>query len=311
MRKIIFAVLCCGALWTSSAKAQDFDKVEIKAEKLADGIYMLTGSGGNIGVGVGDEAVFIIDDQYAPLTPKILAAIAKLSDKPVKFVLNSHWHGDHTGGNENMGKAGAVIIAQDNVRKRMSSAQFIEAFNMRTDAAPPVALPVVTFAESVTLHLNGEDVYAFHVPNAHTDGDTIFRFQKSNAIHMGDTYFNGMYPFIDVATGGSVDGVIAAANRALSMIDGNTKVIPGHGPLGDKASLTAYRDMLVAVGGRVKAGVKAGKTMEQVMKDNPGKGYDETWGNGFLKPEKFFQIAYQSYSATNAEKSAPKKAAKK
>ena len=309
MRKFALAILCCGALFTSAVRAQDFDKVEIKTDKLADGVYMLTGNGGNIGVGVGDEAVFIIDDQYAPLTPKILAAIGKLSDKPVKFVLNSHWHGDHTGGNENMGKAGAVIIAQDNVRTRMSKAQFIEAFNMKSDASPPVALPVVTFAETLTLHLNGEDIYAVHVPNAHTDGDTIFRFQKSNVIHMGDTFFNGFYPFIDVDTGGSVEGMIAAANRGLAMIDDNTKVIPGHGPIGDKASLKAYRDMLVTVGGRVKAGVKAGKTIEQVMKDNPGKGYDDTWGKGFLKPEKFFQIAYLSYS--KAAKDAPKKAAKK
>lgn len=303
MRKIILAILCWGCLVAAPAMAQqDFDKVEIKTDKLADGVYMLTGSGGNIGLGVGDDAVFVIDDQYAPLTPKILAAIAKLTDKPVKFVLNTHWHGDHTGGNENLGKTGAVIVAHDNVRKRMSTDQFIAAFNMKSAAAPKVALPVITFADAVTLHLNGDDIYVFHVANAHTDGDAIIRFQKSNVVHMGDTFFNGMYPFIDTDTGGSIDGMIAAVDRVLPTIDDKTKVIPGHGPIADRAALAAYGVMLKTVRDRVLAEVRAGKTLEQTLAGKPGKGLDETWGKGFLKPEVFFGIVYKDLAAKYGKK---------
>jgi cyclase len=297
MRKLLLAMLCLVWVGAALAQGQDFDKVEIKTDKLADGVYMLTGSGGNIGLGVGDDAVFVIDDQYAPLTPKILAAIAGLTDKPVKFVLNTHWHGDHTGGNENLGKTGAVIVAHDNVRKRMSTDQFIAAFNMKAAASTHVALPVVTFADSVTLHLNGDDVFAFHVANAHTDGDIIIRFQKSNVVHMGDTFFNGMYPFIDRDTGGSVDGMIAAVDRVMRTIDDKTKVIPGHGPLGDRTALAAYGIMLKTTRERVLKGVRAGNSLEQVLAGKPGRGFDETWGKGFLKPDKFFELMYLDLKA--------------
>src|SRR5437870_920941 len=244
---------CAAALFAAAASAQeDFSKVEIQTEKLADTVYMMTGEGGNLGVSVGEDAVFVIDDQFAPLTPKIQAAIAKLTDKPVKFVLNTHWHFDHTGGNENLGKAGALIVAHDNVRKRMSSDQFIEFMNMRTKADPKSAWPVVTFSTDVTFHLNGDEIYAFHAPRAHTDGDAIVFFRKSNVVHMGDTFFNQLYPFIDTSTGGTVDGVIAAVDKVLAQVNESTKIIPGHGPLGDKAQLKSYRDMLATISGRIK-----------------------------------------------------------
>jgi glyoxylase-like metal-dependent hydrolase (beta-lactamase superfamily II) len=291
-----------GLLWICSiagalpAAAQNFDKVEIKTEKLAGGIYMLTGSGGNIGLGVGEDAVFLIDDQYAPLTPKIVAAIAALTPQPVKFVLNTHWHMDHVGGNENLGKTGALIVAHENVRRRMSSEQFIAAFKQKVEPSPKIALPVVTFAESVSFHLNGDEIDAFHVARAHTDGDAVVYFHKANVVHMGDVFFNGYYPFIDLSSGGSINGTIAAVDRVLPMIDDNTKVIPGHGPLSDKAGLAAYRKMLAGIRDRVQAQLSAGKSLQETIAANPSAEFDEAWGKGYLKPAQFVETVYRSLS---------------
>lgn len=198
---------------------QDFSKVQIKSEKLGEHTYMLTGAGGNLGVSVGDDGVFIVDDQFAPLTPKIKAALAKLSKRPVRFVLNTHWHFDHTGGNENFGKAGAVIVAHDNVRKRMSSEQLIEFLGMPIKPSPRQALPVITFPTDVRFHLNGDEVHVFHVAAGHTDGDAIVHFRQSNVIHLGDIFFNKLYPFIDTSSGGTVDGTIAAVDKVLAEFD--------------------------------------------------------------------------------------------
>src|SRR5262249_24208164 len=214
-----------------------FSKVEIQTEKLSDTVYMMTGAGGNLGVSAGEDGVFVIDSQFAPLTPKIQAAITRVSSKPVKFVLNTHWHFDHTGGNENLGKAGAVIVAQENVRKRLSKEGFIAFLGMKTKAEPPIALPVVTFTRDLNLQLNGEEIRAFHAPRAHTDGDSVVVFAKSDVIHAGDVFFNKLYPFIDTSSGGSVAGVLAAADRILRMASDKTKIIPGHGPLATKADL--------------------------------------------------------------------------
>ena len=280
-------------LFAAAAYAQDdLSKVEIQTEKLSDHVYMMIGAGGNLGVSVGDDGVFLIDSQFAALTPKIQAAIAKLSAKPVRFMLNTHWHFDHTGGNENLGKAGAVIVAQENVRKRLSSEGFIAFLGMKTQPSPAIALPIVTFTRDASFHLNGEDIRASHAPNAHTDGDTVVQFTKSNVIHMGDTFFNGLYPFIDTSSGGSVAGVLAAADRGLKTAGDNTKIIPGHGPLATKADLKAYRDMLAAVSGRVAAQVKQGKKLEEVVASKPTAQYDAKWGKGFLAPDKFVEMLY-------------------
>lgn len=293
----IFSIFVACALMLSAARAQqNFDKVEIKTEQLSPTTYVLFGAGGNIGVSVGEDALFIIDDQYAPVSPKIVAALKKLSDKPIKFVLNTHWHGDHTGGNENFGKAGALIVAHDNVRKRMSTEQFIALFKSTTPPSPKAALPVVTFSTDVTFHINGDEVFGFHVPKAHTDGDTIVQFKKSNVIHMGDTFFNGLYPFIDTSSGGNPDGVIAAADRVLMMADDNTKIIPGHGPVCNKADLKAYRDMLATVTGRIKALLKAGKKLEDIKAANPSAEFDEKWGKAFISPPRFIEMLVASYS---------------
>ncbi len=295
MRTYFLRILavCAAALFAAAASAQeDFSKVEIQTEKLADTVYMMTGSGGNLGVSVGEDAVFVIDDQFAPLTPKIQAAIAKLTDKPVKFVLNTHWHFDHTGGNENVGKAGAIIVAHENVRKRLSAEGFIEFLGMKTKPEPKIALPVVTFTRDLSFHLNGDDIEVHHVPRAHTDGDSIVQFRKSNVVHMGDTFFNKLYPFIDTSSGGSVAGVIAAVDRILKVAGDDTKIIPGHGPLGNKADLKAYREMLAAVSGNIRSQIGAGKTLEQVIASKPTAKYDEVWGKGFLAPEKFVAMLY-------------------
>ena len=283
-------LLAFAAIALPAGAQQDFSRVEIQATKLTESVYMLVGSGGNIGVSIGADTVFLVDDQYAPLTPKIMAAVGALTPKPVKFVLNTHWHGDHTGGNENLGKAGVIILAQDNVRKRMATDQVIAFFDMKTKAEPGVALPVITFSAETTFHFNGDEIHAFHAPRAHTDGDTIVHFRKSDVIHMGDTYFNGLYPFIDASSGGTVDGVIAAADKALAIAGDATKIIPGHGPLSNKAELKAYRDMLATVTARIRKMVKEGRKVEEIATSGVTAEFDAAWGKGFLAPPMFARM---------------------
>jgi cyclase len=283
---------------TSHAQQPNFDTVQVASVRVGGAaVYMLTGSGGNIGVSVGEDGVFLIDDQYAPLTPKIIAAVKAIRDEPIRFVLNTHWHGDHTGGNENMGAAGALIVAHENVRKRMSVEQFLEAFNWRTPPSPPAALPVVTFTNAVTFHLNGDDIHAFHVPPAHTDGDAIVHFRTANVVHMGDIFFNGMYPFIDISTGGSIDGMIGAVDRVLRLTNADTKIIPGHGPVGTRVELQAYRDMLAGVRAQVIQHVTARRSLQQTLAAKPITRFDARWGNGFLKPDQFVELVYRDLAS--------------
>ena len=278
---------CALALALPAAAQQDFSKAEIKTTKLGETTYMMEGSGGNLGLSIGEDAVFLVDDQFAPLTEKITAAIAKLTSKPVRFVLNTHWHFDHTGGNENLGKTGAIIVAHENVRNRMSTEQFIEFLKMTEKPSPKGALPIVTFAGSVTFHLNGDEMRVMHVPRAHTDGDAIVHFVKTNVIHMGDLYFNGMYPFIDTSSGGSILGVISGCDRALAIANDATKIIPGHGPLSNKAELKVYRDMLATAADRIGKLVAEGKTAEAIAAAKPLADLDEKWGKGFIKADRF------------------------
>ena len=273
------------------ARSQNFDNVTIRTERLADSVYVLYGAGGNIGLMVGPEAVFVIDDQYAPLTPKIQAAITALTNKPVRFVLNTHWHYDHTGGNENMGKAGAVLVAHDNVRRRMSTRQFIAFAKREILPSPAGALPVVTFDEGVTFHINDEEIVVIHLPAAHTDGDAAVHFRRANVVHMGDVFFRG-YPYSDISSGGTISGIIAGVDRILGIINDSTKVIPGHGASTDKATLRAYRDMIVTVRDRVRKQVKAGATLEKVIAAKPTAEFDATFGSGFIKPADFIGFVY-------------------
>ena len=256
---------------------------------------MLTGSGGNMGLIIGDDGAFLVDDQFAPLTEKIQATIATLTDKPIRFVLNTHWHGDHTGGNENLGNAGALIVAHDNVYKRMSTDQFMEAFDRNVPASPKAALPVISFGQDVSFHINGEHVYGLHVPEAHTDGDTIIQFKNANVIHMGDTYFSGMFPFIDLGSGGTIDGMIAAANRALTLSDDDTKIIPGHGPLSSVDDLKEYRNFLTGLRSKVALMITEGKTLDEIQAANLTEKH-EAWDGGFISGERIVETVYNDLS---------------
>jgi cyclase len=274
---------------------QDYSKVEIKTQQLAPGVAVLFGAGGNIGVSHGEDGTILIDDQFAPLTEKIQAAVAGLGAQPVKFLINTHWHGDHSGGNENLGKAGAVIMAHDNVRVRMASDQQTRFGEVK--ASPKAALPVVTYAEGLKLHLNGEEVRAIGVAPAHTDGDSIIHWTKSNVIHMGDLFFNKMsFPFVDTGSGGKVRGVIAAADKALALANDQTKIIPGHGEVASKADLSAYRKMLSDIVTKVGAGIKTKKTLDQIKATRPADGYGVK-ADGFITADAFVEVVYKELSA--------------
>jgi glyoxylase-like metal-dependent hydrolase (beta-lactamase superfamily II) len=280
----------------SALAAQNFDTVQVRTVKVADGVYMLQGAGGNIGVSAGADGVVLVDGQYAPLTEKIKAAIAALSPGPIRFLVNTHWHFDHTGGNENFAKSGVVTMAHENVRRRMSGEQSVTTFPQPIKASPAGALPVVTFTDAVTFYCNGDSISAFHVPPAHTDGDVIVWFRHANVIQMGDLFFNGRYPLVDLASGGAVSGVIAAVDRVLALADANTKIIPGHGPLGDRAALQAYRTMLVTVRDRINQAIAAGQTVAQVQAAKPTAEFDAVWGNGRITPTMFVDVLYQDLS---------------
>jgi cyclase len=275
---------------------RDFSTVEIKTEKVADGVYMLTGAGGNIGVSVGADGVLIIDDQFAPLTEKIKSAIAALTDKPIRFVLNTHYHGDHTGGNENLGNAGVVIVAQDNARKRLSVDQVNTSNGRVTPASPYAALPVITFNDTLSFHMNGDSIVVFHVAPAHTDGDAIVRFTRANVVHMGDCLFNGRYPVIDVPAGGSIGGMIAAAERVLPTLAADTRLIPGHGVLCDKAALQAFHDMLVGVRDKIRPLVKAGRTVDEIVAAKPTAAFDARWAVDSTSGARFTRVVYSDLS---------------
>lgn len=279
---------------SSSLGAQtNYDTVQVRAVQLSPGLHVLFGAGGNIGLSTGADGTFVIDDQFAPLTPKIVAAIRTITDRPVKFVINTHWHGDHTGGNENLGNAGALIVAHDNVRKRMSVDQFMAALNQKVPAAPRAALPVVTFSDAVTFHINGDSVTVTHVSPAHTDGDAIVHFLKANAVHMGDVFNNTGLPFIDRSSGGSVFGIIKAADQVYAMTDAQTRIVPGHGQVTDRNRLKAWRDAVSTVTERVQREVRAGKTIEQVLAMKLSAEFEKEWPGGH---ERFVRAVFDEVS---------------
>ena len=295
------------SLTAASARAQmgDPTKVTLKTTPVAGGISMIEGAngfaGGNVAASVGADGLFIVDDEIEPMTAKLKAALGALSKKPVRFVINTHWHMDHTGGNPAMAAAGAVIVAQENVRKRLSVDNVLHmgGHEMAIKAQPPAALPVVTFTDDVTLHLNGDDVHVIHVAPAHTDGDSIVHFKTANVIHTGDTVTGG-YPIVDVDSGGQFEGFIAAADRILALCDDNTKIIPGHGPLMTKADLVAYRQMLIDVRDRTGKLLSAKKTLDEIKAAKPLADLDAKWGQGFVKADFVIEAVVKTHPAAPA-----------
>ena len=294
----ILSLTACLFLTSPAFSQADLSNASIETQQVADGLYMLTlvGAGaGNIAVSVGDDGTVIVDTQFAPLTEKIQTAINGIrGGGDVEFVINTHWHGDHTGGNENFGKAGAVIIAHNNVRARMSTEQVMAAFNQTVPASPSIALPVLTFPTRATFHWNGNTVNVYHVDNAHTDGDSIVHFTNLNAFHMGDTFFNGQYPFIDNSSNGSIDGYIAAAESVLARSDANTKIIPGHGPLATPDDLRAFLNVVRRTRDSIQSMIDGGRTEEEVVAAKPTAEWDAQWGGGFMNAENFTRFAYRS-----------------
>ncbi len=291
-----FAVLA--VILTAPSFAQE-QGVEYIATPLSSTVTMIKGKGGNIAVSSGQDGVFIIDDQLKPLTDQLLASIAEVSEQPIRFVINTHYHGDHVGGNETLGGAGSVIIAHDNVRQRMTSEQFSNFMNSTTPAWPKDSLPVVTFNDRVTLHLNGEAVTVTHVPRGHTDGDSIVHFPDSNVLHMGDIFFNGLYPYIDLDGGGSIQGMIAAVELGVGMADAETRIIPGHGPLSDLNGLQEYLAFLTKARDNVQALIDQGMSLQQAIDANPTAEWDETLGKVWIKPEQLVIFIYNSLTGVD------------
>ncbi|MEJ2655820.1 MAG: MBL fold metallo-hydrolase [Desulfobacterales bacterium] len=278
--------------------AKEQTEVQIGAEKLAENLYMIWDSGGkgNTVVLTGDDGVLMIDTKVENSVDALLAKIAELSKKPVRFAIITHWHFDHVGGNEKVAKTGATIIAHENVRKHMSIAHDMKMLNTKVPPSPETARPLLTFAKEITFHLNGEDVKVFHVGPGHTDSDAVIYFQNANVIHMGDLYFEGLYPYIGVYSGGSINGMIQVIHQILPMIDGKTKVVPGHGPLSNKAKLQQYVSMLTAIRDNVRRLMQEGNTMEEVIAAKPTQAFDEKWGKGFLPPDQFAKLVYMDLS---------------
>jgi glyoxylase-like metal-dependent hydrolase (beta-lactamase superfamily II) len=283
---VVFAVTAAG-LW-----AQERPEIEVRTVQVAENVYMLAGAGGNLALSAGDDGALLVDSEYAQLNEKVTAAVKEVCETPIRFVINTHWHFDHVGGNEAFAKAGALIVAHENVRKRMSSEQVLKPMGRQVPPSPAAALPVITYADVLTFYWNGDEVQVSHVDPAHSDGDSFIYFRKANVLHVGDVYFNGMYPFIDVSAGGSIDGMVKAVERGLALANEKTKIIPGHGLLSNVKELREYRDMLATVRDRVRPMVKEGKSRDEVIAAKPTEDLDEKWGGGGFAPDMWVGIVY-------------------
>jgi cyclase len=291
----LFCLVACALL--AAAQEDRFSKVEIKVHPVAGSVYMLEGEGGNIGVSVGDDGIVIVDDQFAPLAPKIKAALKGISNKPVRFVLNTHWHGDHVGGNSQFGTE-STIIAQENVRKRMQ-----EGMTRPERVTKPYskeALPIITFNDRASVHLNGEDIRAIHAANGHTDGDSIIYFTKSNVIHMGDDFVTYGFPFIDLQSGGSVQGMIDAVEKVIGTAPADAKIIPGHGPISMVADMKPFVQVIKDTRAKVEVGIKQGKTLEQLQQAKVLAGY-EKWSGDFINTDKWIETLYHDLTDKKGE----------
>ena len=311
MRKVSFAsvallVICLMVEGKAFAQQeQDWSKVQIKVTKVSGNIYMLEGQGGNIAASVGEDGIVIVDDQFAPLAEKIQAALKNLgiTDKPVRFVINTHFHGDHTGGNLPFANTGSTVIAQDNVRKRLESGGTMgNGGSLKMEAKPAAkgALPIITFEHDVTVHLNGEDIRALHFPAGHTDGDAVIFFPKNNVVHMGDDFVRYGFPFIDVSSGGSVQGMIAAMEKATALLPADVKVIPGHGAISNLDDVRDFVKMLKETSAVVEKALKEHKTLEQMQKEKILAPW-EKWSGDFIKTDAFIETLYNSLTGNKGE----------
>ena len=277
----------------TSIYSQEAPKVKLDVEKVVDNLYTISGHGGNTGVFVGKDGLLIIDTKDGSVNNEIKTQLSEISNKPVRYVINTHWHYDHIGGNESMGNAGAIIVAHENVYKLMNKEQYLEFFDRKVPSAPKSALPIITFTKDLTFHIDDEEIYVFHLTPGHTDGDAVIYFRKSNVIHMGDLYFNGFYPYIGISSGGSINYMINVIEQILPMINNKTRVIPGHGPLSNKDNLEEYLDMLNQIRNKIVQQIKSGKTLEEIIESKPTQRFDEEWGDGFLTPNKFVELVYK------------------
>jgi cyclase len=290
---LILVMLLLSCLAAAQQRPPKFE-MDIKTVRLADGLYILEGAGGNVAVFVWDDGVLLVDDKLAPASPQIRAAVAAITPSPIRFVVNTHWHRDHSGGNESLATEGAVIVAHENVRKRMSVDSFIAVFGLTTPASPPKALPVVTFTRDVTLHLGGEEISVTHIAPAHTNGDSFVRFTKANVLHLGDCFLNGSFPVVDASSGGTFPGTVAAIDTALGMLDARTRIIPGHGAVAGEKDLREWREMLVTIAERVKNSVAAGKNLPQVKAERPAKEWEERYTDSFVTSDHPIEEAYKA-----------------
>lgn len=294
MKKIFLPVLLL--LFVISVHGQqDFSQVQMKATKVAGNVFMLEGAGGNIGVSVGADGILIVDDQFAPLADKIRASLKELGQGKLRFILNTHWHGDHTGGNVAFGPE-ATIIAHDNVRKRLATEQRSTVFNRTTPPSPKEALPVITFDRSLSVHFNGEDIRAIHYPQGHTDGDSVIFFTTSNVVHLGDDFFAGRFPFVDLESGGSVEGLTKNIGDIIGKIPEGAKLIPGHGPISTLDDLKNYHRMLQQTTEIVRQKITAGKTLDQIKSEGLPAEW-QSWGTGFIKTDRWVETIHKSLTA--------------
>ena len=289
-RVSVSALISVFSLASFSGFAQE--DVKVVASEVTDNIYMITGKGGNIGLLTGDDGSFLIDDQFAPLTENIIAAVKSVDGDLPRYLINTHFHGDHTGGNENLGRRGTLIMSHHGVRERLASGSHIGAFNMTSGPANKPALPTLTYADNMRLHINGETVHVIHTPMAHTDGDSFVVFENANVVHAGDLFFNGFFPFIDAPNGGSVRGMIAATAEILALTNADSKIIPGHGPLASRADLQRYHDMLVTTNERLLALKNQGKTVEEAIAMAPLKDLEADWAGGIFTADRWIGIIY-------------------
>lgn len=284
-------------LATTASAAETTAPATIEAQALRGGLHVLKGAGANVIAWTGSDGLLVVDTGNAASAPQLFEALAKVSPGPVRLVVNTHWHPDHVGGNAALRRAGAEIIAHDDTRARMTSRQLMSPYEVEVPAAPRDALPIVTFDDTLSLHLNGTRVLLAHVPAAHTDGDLVVWWESANVVHLGDAYYAGEYPAIDVANGGSLAGTVAAIETTLSRTDARTVIVPGHGPVSNRGELMAYRDMLVAVGKRVRELVEQGNSLDEVLAARPTEAFDERYGQAGIGAERFVRLLYADLTA--------------